>query len=318
MRNFICCASAEGERGLEHISIDEASIKFRLSKRTLQRLCSEGRIEGAVKYQRSWMIPADGEISGRSGKGVFAQSSVCHSLPYRCPIFIMSRAYSRPGSAEQTLEMLRKSSPAASRLFEACLCYYRFDMESAVHIAEELLKEECCFDTRICLAHILALKALYTGDAPLWRRARDIILKTDYDSLDDLAQIEFNLAMFESAIFVDEDFPEWFCRGDWSNLPLDSYPPARYVYLKHLYINGRADALAAVAGPFISQCRAEGALVAEIYLRIIAALGFHDNGDDLRSEEHLRAALELARPDGIYALRLPNIAVPSEVSLIKL
>lgn len=37
--------------------------------------------------------------------------------------------------------------------------------------------------------------------------------------LDDLAQIEFNLAMFESAIFVDEDFPEWFCRGDWSNLP---------------------------------------------------------------------------------------------------
>ena len=109
-----------------------------------------------------------------------ASPTVRHSQPYRCPPFIMSRVYRYPGEARQTIERLRESCPEAARLFEASLCYYRFEMGRAVEIVEELLEETDCFDTRIGLAHILSLKALYTGNAALWRRARDIILKYEY------------------------------------------------------------------------------------------------------------------------------------------
>lgn len=286
---------------MEYISIKEASLKWGLSLRRIQTLCSEGRIDGAVKYQRSWMIPANAEASKTSQSKRETLPAVRHSLPYRCPIFIMSRVYRRPGEGEQLIERLKKSCPNAAALLETAFCYYRFERERAFEIAEELYGETDCFDTRIGLAHSFSLKALYTGDAALWRKGRNIIVKTEYDSDQDLAQIEFNLAIMDSAIFTDESFPEWFMRGEWEHLPFDSFPPARYAYLKNLYINRRFDALAAAAGPLIAQCRAEGALVAEIYMRIIAAMGFHDAGDDTRAEAHLKAAWELASPDKIYA-----------------
>jgi Fic family protein len=44
---------------LKYISIKEASKKWNISDRRIRVLCTEGRIEGAVKIGRNWSIPAD-------------------------------------------------------------------------------------------------------------------------------------------------------------------------------------------------------------------------------------------------------------------
>jgi len=44
---------------LKYISIKEASEKWRISDRRIRALCSEGRIEGAIKIGRNWSIPVD-------------------------------------------------------------------------------------------------------------------------------------------------------------------------------------------------------------------------------------------------------------------
>lgn len=44
---------------MEYKSIREMAEKWGISKRRIQVLCSENRIEGAVRIGYSWAIPAD-------------------------------------------------------------------------------------------------------------------------------------------------------------------------------------------------------------------------------------------------------------------
>lgn len=55
---------------MTYISVSEASVKWKISDRRIRALCSEGRIEGAVKVGRSWSIPNDTSkpVDGRVGK----------------------------------------------------------------------------------------------------------------------------------------------------------------------------------------------------------------------------------------------------------
>ena len=45
----------------EFITIREISIKWNLTPRRVQKMCSDGRIPGAVKFGRDWAIPKDAE-----------------------------------------------------------------------------------------------------------------------------------------------------------------------------------------------------------------------------------------------------------------
>lgn len=55
---------------MEYMSIMEASEKWNISDRRIRALCSEGRIEGAVKIGRNWNIPLNIKkpVDGRTGK----------------------------------------------------------------------------------------------------------------------------------------------------------------------------------------------------------------------------------------------------------
>lgn len=44
-----------------YITAKEAAKKWGVSLRSVQALCAEGRIEGATKMARVWVIPAEAE-----------------------------------------------------------------------------------------------------------------------------------------------------------------------------------------------------------------------------------------------------------------
>ena len=46
---------------MEYLSIRQTAEKWGISKRRVQILCSENRIEGAFKVDSSWVIPSDAE-----------------------------------------------------------------------------------------------------------------------------------------------------------------------------------------------------------------------------------------------------------------
>lgn len=45
---------------MKYMSISEAREKWKISDRRIRLLCTQGRIEGAIKFGRNWSIPIDG------------------------------------------------------------------------------------------------------------------------------------------------------------------------------------------------------------------------------------------------------------------
>ena len=52
---------------MDYISVYEASKKWGISERRIQKLCNEKRVEGALRFSRVWAIPraADKPADGR-------------------------------------------------------------------------------------------------------------------------------------------------------------------------------------------------------------------------------------------------------------
>ncbi|WP_041722459.1 hypothetical protein [Caldicellulosiruptor saccharolyticus] len=51
----------------DYMSVNEASKKWDISVRRIQKLCAENRINGAVRFSRVWAIPRNAQkpIDGR-------------------------------------------------------------------------------------------------------------------------------------------------------------------------------------------------------------------------------------------------------------
>lgn len=49
------------ENEMEYMTIKEASVKWEISVRRIQVLCSTGRIDGVIRFGRVWAIPISAE-----------------------------------------------------------------------------------------------------------------------------------------------------------------------------------------------------------------------------------------------------------------
>jgi len=57
---------------LNYISVRDAASKWGISERRIQKLCEENRIDGVIRFGRSWAIPKDAgkPVDGRLRKSV--------------------------------------------------------------------------------------------------------------------------------------------------------------------------------------------------------------------------------------------------------
>ncbi|TCO72140.1 DNA-binding protein [Marinisporobacter balticus] len=46
---------------MDYISVKDIAKKWHISKRRVQILCSEGRVQGALRIGNLWAIPSDAE-----------------------------------------------------------------------------------------------------------------------------------------------------------------------------------------------------------------------------------------------------------------
>ena len=304
---------------MDYLKIDQVAAQWGISPRRLQTLCAEGKIKGAARFGRAWMIPKNAKkpIDGRTKASRVATVSDM-PMPRETPLLRMTSLYNKPGCGESAIAALA-DNPEAQTLLAAEIACARGQIDKVYESANYLLEKHSGFYAVLSGGMLLAQCAIWRGDLNMWRKAKIHI--SEAAARDDREQdiITLSLCVVDSMLYDVKDFPDWFKIGCFEMLPKDALPAAKVYYAKYLYATGhglaaQTIALQGVSGlalmgllpatiePMISQAMADETVIAEICLRLTCAVTYHYTKNDAQAIRHIDRALALALPDKLYGL----------------
>lgn len=295
------------------ITVKEAANKWNVSERRVQKLCSDGRIRGAYKFGVSWMIPATAVLPTLKN-----DEKPTMPMPKKTPFLDMTNIYNEPGKADKCGEMLINNHEAYA-LYEAQIAYRRGEIDKVYNKARYFLKAHSGTFAILGAGMLLAQCAIWNGDLDLWYEAKKHICEAPTNTEEEREIISLALAIADSSLYDNKDFPEWFKKGNFELLPGDAHPAAKVFYIKYLYMAAFALAskqieLDGVTGlslmrmipntiePLISQAVVDKTIIPEIYLRLSCAVAYHNSGQKEDALSHLDKAIKLACQDKLYGI----------------
>ncbi|MBE5739511.1 MAG: hypothetical protein E7349_01490 [Clostridiales bacterium] len=297
---------------MQYITVQEAAKKWGVTTRRVQMLCNEERIKGAYRFGKSWMIPTKAVLPNARRK----QEEPHLPMPRKSPFLDMTNLYHTAGKADECAEMLI-NQPEAHALFEAQIAYRRGEIEKVYEQARYFLHAHSGFYAVIGGGMLLAQCAIWRGDIYLWKEAKKHIFEAPCKGEHDRELVSLALAIIDSSIYDNKDYPEWFKIGNFEALPGDAHPAAKVFYVKYLYMAAHAIAtkqlkLEGVEGlalmrmipntiePMISQAVLDKTVVPEMFLRMSCAVAYYNAGQKEKAIVHMDKAIALALPDQLY------------------
>lgn len=304
---------------MNYLKIEEIAAKWGISPRAVQILCKEGKIIGAQRFGRAWMIPenATRPIDRRTKEGRVLDEEN-QPLPRKTPFLYMTDLYSVPGTADEaSLPLINHHE--AKVLFDAEVAYARGQIDEVYASVNYLLGKHSGFYAVISAGMLLAQCAIWRGDLELWRAAKMHISEAPAENDIDRDIMLLAICAVDIMLYNVTDFPDWFRIGCFEPLHRDALPAAKVYYAKYLYTIGYGVAtgeflLEGIEGlallrmlpntiePMISQARVDNSLISELCLRMSCAAIYHNAGDDVQAIRHLDRAIALALPDKLYGL----------------
>lgn len=305
---------------MDYLKIDEVAAKWGITPRRLQTLCAQGKIEGATRFGRAWMIPksapkpADGRTKAAREEKLFTDMP----MPRKTPFLHMTNLYNAPGCAEKAIAALGDNYEAQT-LLAAEIAYSRGQIEKVYDSANYLLEKHSGFYAVLSGGMLLAQCAIWRGDLHMWRKAKIHIAEASAKDDREREIITLCICAVDSMLYDVKDFPEWFKIGCFEMLHKDSLPAAKVYYAKYLYAAGHGLAaktielegvsglalmglLPATIEPMISQAMADNTVIAEIYLRLTCAVTYHFTKNTAQAIRHIDRAIALALPDKFYGI----------------
>lgn len=298
---------------MEYITVKEAALKWGVSTRRVQILAANGRIKGAYRFGKSWMIPKSAVLPN-----AYRTEEEKMPMPRRSPFLDMTNIYNKPGCAEECADMLA-NRPEARALFEAQISYRRGEIDKVYEKARLFLNSHSGFYAILGGGMLLAQCAIWRGDIELWTEAKRHICEAPCETKEEREIISLSLAIIDSSIYDNNDFPEWFTSGSFEPLPADAHPAAKVFYVKYLYMCAYAVASGLVqhegvrglalmklipnaVEPMVTQAIVDQTVIPEICLRLSSAVAYHNSGEREKAIKHIDKALELALPDKLYGI----------------
>lgn len=307
---------------MDYLNIEVVAAKWGISTRRLQFLCSEGKVSGARRFGRAWMIPKDAikPLDGRSKAARAAITQQQHSIPFprHSPSLCMTDLYHSPGCSKRT-EIELADQPDIQTLFAAEIAYCRGFVDEAYAKACTLLDHSSDFYTRISAGLLLAQCAVWLGDLTVWNNGKAIVC--DAHTLNQTQQEMKALSICAADVFLSDlhSIPQWFQEGCFELLHQDSLPFANTHYSMYLYAKGQSliaqsyssesitglailKLLPCILEPMISQAIADRTVIAEIYLRLTCAVAYHFCKKDEKAIYHIDKVIALSMPDNLFGI----------------
>lgn len=308
---------------MEYLKVDEVASLWGISPRRLQVLCAEGKVEGATRFGRAWMIPKDAQkpIDGRTKASREIQNEQKNAdmpLPKKTPFLYLTNLYHTPGCAEEAVNAL-SDNPEAQQLLSAELACAKGEIDKVYEIANYLLEKHSGFYAVLAAGTLLAQCAIWKGDLNMWRKAKVHISEANAKDDREREIVTLCLCAVDSMLYDVKNFPDWFKIGCFEMLHKDSLPAAKVYYAQYIYATGHALAsktfelegvqglalmglLPATIEPMISQAMADNTVIVELYLRLTCAVTHHFSKNDKQAIRHIDRALALALPDKLYGI----------------
>ena len=295
------------------ITVKQAAEKWGVTPRRVQALCKEGKIKGAQRWERTWMVPAHAVLPST------AKGDVPHMpMPKKSPFLDMTNIYNTAGDADGRAAML-ENNPEAFALLEAQLAYRRGEIYTVYDHARYFLSAHSGFYAILGGGMLLALCAIWRGDMELWVEAKRHICSAPCESEVQRDMISLALAIVDSSVYDNKDYPEWFKRGNFEALPPDAHPAAKVFYTKYLYMSAFGIAskqidfegiqglalmrlIPKTIEPMISQAVVDKTILPEIFLRLSCAVAYYNSGDREHAIVHMDKAIALALADRLYGV----------------
>ena len=298
---------------MDLITVKEAALKWGVSERRVQKLCNDGRIMGALRFGRAWMIPNTAVLPTHS------KDEIPHlAMPKKTPFLDMTNIYNKKGKADECGKMLI-NNPEACALYEAQIAYRRGEIDRVYDNARYFLKSRSGFYAILGGAMLLAQCAIWRGDIILWEEAKKHLFEAPCENETEREIISLALAIINSSIYDNKDYPNWFKIGNFEVLPQDAHPSAKVFYIKYLYMTAYSVAskeysikgleglslmsiLPHIIEPLITQAVVDKTIIPEIYLRMSCAVAYHNTGLKDYAISHLDKAIDLALSDSLHGI----------------
>jgi len=281
---------------MEHISVRQAADRWGISMRRVQVLCEQGRIPGAVRLSRAWMIPAHAQKPADPRREPTRESVL---MAETLPLLTVVSAPMPSGNPDAILSST--GDARVQRHFEGALAYLRGDFQNTMDCFR---RTEGDTVARGCLGSLAIPAAAALGDYDAFmeveRHYKTLIQSGKNEVFSRLNELCLALAAICAA--APALIPEWLQAGDFASLPPVMLPEAFQRRAKYLLHAGRAEAALAVAESALALCPPEqGITFPGIYLRLSCAAACHALKQPEACKRHLLEAMRICLPHGFIS-----------------
>lgn len=165
---------------MAYINISTAALKWGITARRVQELCKKGRIKGAARFGRAWMIPedaekpADGRIKAANQPQKGAENGFLFPRPKQNPFLIHTDLYNTAGTADEVVAMF-SDYPETQSIIKNQFDCRKGDIDAVYKNIDSFLDKHQGFYSTISAGINLSFCAIWKGDINLWNKARQHI-----------------------------------------------------------------------------------------------------------------------------------------------
>ena len=286
---------------MEYRTVRETAEQWNLSPRTVQQLCAQGRVPGAVKFGKSWAVPAgaDKPEDPRAVRNGAETAGSTAELLYSANLMPLMNTPFAPGQCLAAVEAMEEGPRRDIALAE----YHYFSghpEEAAREVKGYFTSPD--LGTRLSACLIFAFASLSLGDIPQARSALGEVERTLYAAgeASPTYRAAAGFVAATAAVLLHLPMPDRLPPAEdfMSLLPPGLRAFALYVHSHYLYLQKDYGRSAGMAEATLAMGAAQYPIPA-IYLNLVAVMDYMSLKQTDRAESHLLAAWELARPDDL-------------------